>query len=308
MITVNLNSSFNTDIFDTQNVVDRRTLPLISTRCGQGVGFLNVAETCANDYCIPYADSDRFYYQIYTGFNDTYIGWKVTAINTNSGATIWTSELTTTGISGVTAVPTGQNMWFRRTGIEGQNIDFFQINASELNFAPFRLVIEYFDRGLFGTDPAVKVGEYSTPNYCYTNCDTLLIESDYDTTDCQGGIYSNVFPYIWTPLAGVAVEQAYKNIHRIKGGLELTNLSYENRVYTSSGKLTSFISNEITTLKALLPEWGALNLFNVLSGKELKINGKEYRFEGEVPKNNDVNGTWIIETELITKCNKSNLC
>jgi len=308
MTTVDLNASFNTDTYDTDETIDRAQLPLISERCGQGVGFLNVPQDCATPYCIPYADSDRFYYQIYTGFITTFIGWKVTAINTNSGATIWTSELPTAGITGVTSVPTGQNMWFRRTAIDNQNIDFFQINASEFNFQPFKLLIEYFDRGLFGTNPPVKVAEYETPTYCYSECDNLLIESDYDTTDCVGGIYGNVFPYIWTPLAGLAVEPAYKNIHRIKGAIEFTNMSYESRNYTSRGKLTDFITNEVWAVKALLPEWGARNMFRVFSGKNLKVNGVEYRFEGEIDKNNDQNGTWIIETELIQKCNKSNLC
>jgi hypothetical protein len=270
---VNLNTYFNTDEYTTGETIQRKQLPIISQSCGKSVGFLNVDESCNVPYCIPYSDNDTLYYQIYTGFNLTYIGWKITATNTDTGAIIWTSELKTTGISGVTVAPTGQNMWFRRTAIQGQNVDFFQIPVSAFSNQPFSLKFEYFNCGLLGLDPCVKISEYETPGYCYTFCDNLLIESTYDTEDCQGAIYGDVLPYIWTPLAGTAVEPVYRNVHRVKGAIEKTGLGFEDRVYTKTGKLTSFTSRDTFTIRTAIPQLAVDAMFTVLSGKDIEIYG-----------------------------------
>jgi hypothetical protein len=307
MLIVNLNTGYNTDTFDSGTVSIVKNLFTISERCGTGVPMLN-PEGCKLPYCLPYNNEDTVFFQIYTGFLITYYGWKITAINNKSGATIWTSELKTAGISGVTSVPTGQNMWFRRVAEGGQNIDFFQIPTSSFNFQDVRLLIEYFDNGLTGTDTPVKIAEYDSPCYTFTECNVLQIQSTYDKEDCDGGIYRDVLPYIWTPLAGIAIEPAYSNVFKIVGGIERIDFNYEERTYNSANRVSGFIANEVFRLKTTLPEFAARHLFVVLSGQDLTINGESYRFEGAISKNNDANGWWLIETELIKKCNKSNLC
>jgi hypothetical protein len=306
MIIVDLNASFTPATFDTLNVSNRKALPSILQNCANGVYLLN-SEDCA-EYCTPYEDGDTLYFQINTGFALTYIGWEITAINSKTGATIWSSVLSTTGISGATVAPTGQNVWFRRTAEGGQNIDFFQFPTSIFAGQDFYLEIKYYDKGILGTDPGVLVGEYVSNKYCNDSCDTLLIESTYDGKDCNGANYGDIFPYIWTPLAGVAIEPAFRNIHRIKAGIEKVDMNYEEREYTSSGRLSRFIANNVYAVKSVMSESAATFMFAVFSGKDLKIDGKEYRFEGSISKNNDDDGLWIIETEVITKCDKSNLC
>lgn len=306
MVTVDLNSSYNTLTYNAQSQLSVKPLPFIAQNCGKAFPFFNVDEKC-DKYCIPYKAEDEFIFQINTSFNLTYIGWNVIAYD-KAGNQIFNSLLTTAGIGGVTSAPTGDDIFWRKTVEGGQELNFFKINESDLSGELGHFEIKFEDRGLFGTDPPLLLAEYKTPCYEKATCNTLEIQSEYDNTDCDGSYYANVVPTQWTPSAGFAVEPIYSNKFRIKGGVEKQSYDFEERQLDSFGEVTNFIKRDVYLLKTIIPEYVADHLINVLSGKKLTINGKSYNYEDGFEKNNDENSLWLVETELFTKCNKSNLC
>ena len=306
MITIDLNSILTPSTFDTNNGTSVKEFPFISENCGKGSLGLDV-EDC-EILCNPYIDSDEFYFQIFTGFNITYIGWEI-EIKNSFGVVVWSSTLATAGIAGQVTPTTP--IFFRRTYRNGQAVDFFKFPASFFDGQKVTIEIKYYDKGINGLSEPVLLSEYKSWEFCKEVCNTLLMSSEYDRTDCENNIY-NLQPIEIVQFTEQAHpntnQQSFRNVFRFRMGLEKTNYDYEERSYTSRGKLASFVSNKKYTLKGTLTETQVDFLWNILSGKNLTVNGNGYRFEGDLDKNNEDNGLWIVETELINKCNKSNLC
>lgn len=308
MTTVDLNISYNSDTYDAKSLLSVKPLPFIAENCGLGFPFFNVDEKC-DKYCIPFVADDQFVFQFKTGFSLTYIGWEFKAYDKDNNE-IFSSILNTAGISGVTSAPTGDNIFWQRTYENGQAIDYFKINESDLSGDLSYFEIKFINKGLIGTDTPVLISTYTSPCYIKVNCSVLEIESVYDSIDCAGANYGDILPIQWTPIATpiLGEQNYYTNKFKILGGLEKQSYDYQERQLDSFGEVTTFIKRDVYLLKTIIPEYVADHLINVLSGKKLTVNGKSYSYEEGFEKNNSDNSLWIVETELFNQCNKSNLC
>jgi hypothetical protein len=151
---------------------------------------------------------------------------------------------------------------------------------------------------------------YTEPYEFINNCkDTIVIKSDYTTTDCDGywyGKYATKFGV--DNLFGAFFY--YSNEIRIpayleKKGFQITKQFVGNYARTTNSQMTEnwkLLTNRI-------PVQVATYIAKVLTGKTIYIGNGQFNAEGNISRNNEVGSQWFLEADITRiNCSKSFSC
>jgi hypothetical protein len=139
---------------------------------------------------------------------------------------------------------------------------------------------------------------------CSDGKKTQMVESVYPKLDCFGYYYGTNFQN------GGTTPFQYSNKIRVPGSFERTNFTINKETIGSSLKTTSAQYCETWLMRtANLPERFTKNLVNVLTGRDVYVNGVEYQIQGDIAKNNDTGSQWFLEVSFERcECDKSLTC
>jgi hypothetical protein len=134
---------------------------------------------------------------------------------------------------------------------------------------------------------------------------SVLISSLYSNTDCFGYYYGNQFV---DTLGGSPF--VYSNEIRVPAVFEQINFEVNKSIINSSRKTTSTEICENWALRSFaLPLRYMKLIVNVIAGKDLFVDGREFNFQGEVSKNNETGTRWFMEINLQRcECSKNLTC
>lgn len=149
--------------------------------------------------------------------------------------------------------------------------------------------------------------EYCSEPFKAVICDknnTQLIESVYVKKDCFDFYYGNSFN------SGVGTPFEYSNRIRVPGYFEQENFTITKEIINTTLKTTMSQNSEVWQLRTThLPQSFVKYLVNVLSGKNVYVNGVEYQVEGEIAKNNEAGSHWYLQVNFNKlNCTKSLTC
>jgi hypothetical protein len=152
-----------------------------------------------------------------------------------------------------------------------------------------------------------KTNEYCSEPFKPVICDknnTQVIESIYPKKDCFSFYYGNSYN------SGIGTPFQYSNRLRVPGFFEQSSFSITKEIIGASLRTTMSQYNEIWQLKTThVPPSFAKYIVNVLSGRNVFVNGKEYQVQGEINRNNEGGSHWYMEINFETlECNKSLTC
>ena len=144
------------------------------------------------------------------------------------------------------------------------------------------------------------------PVICNGNHNLQVIESFYPQLDCfdmYHGLSYNV------GIGGGSPFQ-YSNKITVPGYFEQSNFSITKEIINTSLKTTMTQTLETWQLKTThLPQSFVKYLVNVLSGKNVYVNGIEYQMQGDINKNNEAGSQWYLQIDFQSiQCNKSLSC
>jgi hypothetical protein len=121
--------------------------------------------------------------------------------------------------------------------------------------------------------------------YDYCGDATVVIESDYPKKDCFDMYYGSNF-------SGLGGFQ-YSNKIRVPGFFEQASFNITKETINTSLKTTMSQKSEIWQLRTThLPQSFVKNLVNILSGKNVYVNGVEYQVQGDINRNNETGLQW----------------
>jgi hypothetical protein len=134
---------------------------------------------------------------------------------------------------------------------------------------------------------------------------SVLMSSLYSSTDCFGMYYGNQFV---NTLGGSPF--VYSNQIRVPAVFEQTNFQITKNIISSSRKTTSTEVCETWVLRSFpLPLRFMKLLVSVIAGRDVFIDSKEYNFQGEVSKNNEIGTRWFTEINFeYCECSKNLTC
>ena len=130
---------------------------------------------------------------------------------------------------------------------------------------------------------------FTSQKYNRARCtDLVKIESTYREfgKDCLGAYYDG----------------SYQNVYYINGDLEKQEFTFNDVSYNSKGQKTYAENYEVYILKAVVNEATADLIANILKGRDIMANGVSYFNNRLIEKNNEANGMWVIEVELLKRC------
>jgi hypothetical protein len=150
---------------------------------------------------------------------------------------------------------------------------------------------------------------FCSENFRLENCveknQSVLISSIYTSTDCFGQYYGNN----WGP-ASNGTPFVFSNQIRVPCSFEMNNFTITKNIIESSRKTTGSELCESWMLKTYpLPLRFARLLASISAGADVYINNREYQFQGELSKNNDIGSRWWAEMQFEhCECSKNLTC
>jgi hypothetical protein len=140
---------------------------------------------------------------------------------------------------------------------------------------------------------------------CGDKKQSVLIESEYSSTDCFGLYYGTNFTEIWggSPFP-------YSNQIRIPCAFEQTNFNISKNIIDTSLKTTNSQVCENWQMNTFpIPQRFAKLLATIVAGADIMIDGVEYQTSGEIAKNNEIGSRWWITIKFEhCECSKSLTC
>jgi hypothetical protein len=150
---------------------------------------------------------------------------------------------------------------------------------------------------------------FCTENFRLETClekpKSVLIDSRYSSTDCFG----QYFGTDWNDIQSGTPFQ-FSNQIRVPGYFEPTNFTITKNVIESSRKTTGMELCETWLLRTMpMPLRFARLLATIIAGADVFINGREYQFQGEFPKNNETGSRWCADLQFeYCDCSKNLTC
>ena len=139
---------------------------------------------------------------------------------------------------------------------------------------------------------------------CSNGAKTHLVESFYPKQDCFGTYYGTDF----TPGNGTPFQ--YSNQIRVPSSFERTNFTITKETIGATLKTTAAQYCESWLMRtANLPETFVRYLVNILTGRDVYVDGVEYQIQGDIAKNNDTGSQWFLEIPFERcECDQSQSC
>jgi hypothetical protein len=133
-----------------------------------------------------------------------------------------------------------------------------------------------------------------------------LVESIYPRTDCFGSYYGTNFE----PGMGGSQPFQYSNRIRVPGSFERTNFSITKETIGATLRTTAAQYCETWLMRtANVPEVYTKYLVNLLTGRDVYVNGTEYQIQGDIAKNNETGSQWFLEINFERcECDKPLTC
>jgi hypothetical protein len=140
---------------------------------------------------------------------------------------------------------------------------------------------------------------------CADKKQSVLIQSDYPSTDCFGLYYGNN----WSDLFGGTPFQ-YSNQIRIPCSFEQTNFNISKSIIETSRKTTGSEICENWLMNSFgLPQRFTKILATIVAGTNITIDGVDFNIDGEITKNNEIGTRWWVSlTFEHCECSKSLTC
>jgi hypothetical protein len=140
---------------------------------------------------------------------------------------------------------------------------------------------------------------------CADKKQSVLIESEYSSTDCFGLYYGTNFTQTFGGLPF-----PYSNQIRIPCAFEQTNFNITKSIIDTSQKTTNSQVCENWEMNTFpIPQRFAKLLASIVAGADIMIDGVEYQTSGEIPKNNEIGSRWWITIKFEhCECSKSLTC
>lgn len=155
------------------------------------------------------------------------------------------------------------------------------------------------------TKPQCFCSEPFKLEVCADKKQSVLIESDYPSTDCFGLYYGNN----WSDVFGGTTFQ-YSNKIRIPCSFEQTNFNISKSIIETSRKTTgSEICENWLMNSYALPQRFTKILATIVAGTNILIDGVYFNIDGEITKNNEIGTRWWVSlTFEHCECSKSLTC
>jgi hypothetical protein len=140
---------------------------------------------------------------------------------------------------------------------------------------------------------------------CADKKQSVLIESEYPSTDCFGLYYGTNFTQTWGGLPF-----PYSNQIRIPCAFEQTNFNITKSIIDTSQKTTASQVCENWEMNTFpIPQTFAKLLASIVAGADIMIDGVEYQTSGEIAKNNEIGSRWWTTIKFEhCECSKSLTC
>jgi hypothetical protein len=189
-----------------------------------------------------------------------------------------------------------------------KNIQSIQISVDEvLNLADTQFpgidcfYLEFRFETSDGSTPSSMVSIFTEPYKLDTCKDTLVIESTFPMSDCNGYYYGNDI-IVHDSLNGSypnGVSFPYSNEYRVPSYLERTGFSIKKEFVGVYPKTTSSQKQDnwkFTTNR--LPENVAGQVADIFTGGTVYINGNEFIVDGDMNKNNETGSQWFMDIDV----------
>ena len=186
----------------------------------------------------------------------------------------------------------------------------FNLNAIRLFLEAEGLENCFYFRFTFTNTKFCLPFSESSSSFCsepfkYYDCTkkaTVLIESIYPKQDCFDMYFGNNF-------TGLDAFE-YSNRIRVPGYFEQASFNITKEVINTTLKTVMSQKSEVWQLKTThLPQSFVKNLVNILSGRNVYVNGEEYQVQGDINRNNETGLQWYLEVNFEKiDCSKSLTC
>lgn len=135
---------------------------------------------------------------------------------------------------------------------------------------------------------------------------THMVESIYPQFDCFGAYYGTNFQLT----GGNGRAFPYSNKIRVPSSFERTNFTITKETIGATLKTTSAQYCETWLMRtANVPEVYTKYLVNLLTGRDVYVDGVEYQIQGDIAKNNETGSQWFLEINFERcECDKSLTC
>lgn len=152
------------------------------------------------------------------------------------------------------------------------------------------------------TEPYCVCSEPFQVDSCPETSATVLLEGVFPDRDCFGYYYGD-------EAVGNGTFD-WENRYRVAGSIEPTTISIEKDMAGPQRKSTGVDMNQNWLFRTKgVPFRVAELIGNILSARDVYANTIEYKFDGEITKNNDTGLQWYMEATLQKlKCQKSYSC
>lgn len=263
---------------------------------------------CAQDekYCNPFIKGDKLYFQY---FSDNTSFWKILPklFDGATGLVIPSDAYITTETGADVNGNNYLNLIIDTTNIpiECFYLSVYLFNCSDVNEELYLTCVE--NAILSGATPEAAelscsiifcgdgVSQIFTEPYCLVKCEnTLLIEGEYTSYDCNGNYYK---PFV------APSTNSFKAQIRITAELVQQNFGF-NTTIVNRNKQKSTQTDVYNLLTGKVPPYVAEKLALCFNAQKLFIDGVEYDNGPEIAKNNEVGQMWIINAQVTKQCSE----